>query len=193
MDRCQCLFTEVLLDPKTPRCPRPILLFTKAWETETSGDQDLRPFRDVPNALRTFYGAEHKGHRDIRDRDEARVRCLQCSEQGAPYLPPFESSCPSQSAMQSKKNIVICKLEALYFSNLSCPKNIIALRKLQIMSLQQSSLDLVVKMKTPLCQSQKKQKLKQGLHSVNSFLKEKIKDKKKKNNEKTTSILSISV
>ena len=103
--------------PQDPQMS-PILLFTKAWETPM--DEDLRPFRDVPNALRTFYEAEHKGHRDIRD--EARVRCLQCSAQGAPYLPPFESSCPSQSAMQSKKNIVICKLEALYFSNLVCPK-----------------------------------------------------------------------
>ena len=76
-------------------------------------DEDLRPFRDVPNALRTFYEAEHKGHRDIRD--EARVRCLQCSAQGAPYLPPFESSCPSQSAMQSKRIIVNLQIRSFVF------------------------------------------------------------------------------
>ena len=89
----------------------PILLFTKAWETPR--DQDLRPFRDVPVY---FYGAEHKGHitgqhKDIRDREGARVRYLQCSEQGVPYLPPFESSCSSQPAMQSKKKIVIISIK----------------------------------------------------------------------------------
>ena len=81
----------------------PILLFTKAWETPR--DQDLRPFQDVPVY---FYGAEHK---DIRDREGARVRYLQCSEQGVPYLPPFESSCSSQPAMQSKKKIVIISIK----------------------------------------------------------------------------------
>jgi len=72
----------------------------KAWET-SSRDHDLRPYLNVPGALRTFIEQSIRDIRGIRDREEARVRCLQCSEQGAPYLPPFESSCPSQSAMQS--------------------------------------------------------------------------------------------